>query len=465
MNPNSDLDQQETRPDDASRSELAEALFDSSLPRRHPAAPAQAFVIEAREGELVDATFGGFAGQPRLPFRLVSLSGGGYRAALFHAGVMRALHAAGELDTKRYRVAVNAVSGGVVPAMLWRAFLSRDCDDDLWPERALLDLVTRGPMFPWFGRMGLYFASARFRDAWFRHVFKWWEQQSSALTFHGLSRLPQDEALVMCELLDFEGAEVWALHRGLLMSPDEELFKYGMSKRSFYVYGEEQPTTPAEAIFRATAFPIFFKPWQFSVERGHRMNEVLLEGSYHLIDAGLIDNLAMLPFLPLITSKTLWTPQGRAGSSWYVSDAGAPMNFRDEGKHIMALGRQVVRTTSEDRALRLLGDIGQRLHSGAMYRLIRSGKLVDRLIPFHADTVPEPTPIDADGGEYRERPWYVSRNVKSSEAVASLPTSLAPMDRHEALAVLVHGAQLASTFASPTEEGRSELRRRLLKLS
>jgi predicted acylesterase/phospholipase RssA len=49
------------------------------------------------------------------------LSGGGYRAALFHAGVMRALQVSGnltDLGAHQENIAIAAVSGGSITALL-----------------------------------------------------------------------------------------------------------------------------------------------------------------------------------------------------------------------------------------------------------------------------------------------------------------------------------------------------------
>ena len=76
-------------------------------------------------------------------YRLVSLSGGGYRAALYNAGTLRALHAAG-LFKPKHSLIVNAVSGGALPAVIWREFLhAGKRDDEYWPENSLLELLIR----------------------------------------------------------------------------------------------------------------------------------------------------------------------------------------------------------------------------------------------------------------------------------------------------------------------------------
>src|SRR5947209_5625099 len=84
-------------------------------------------------------------------YRLVSLSGGGYRAALFHAGVLRVFHSAGlfEQDSD-HPVIVNAVSGGSLPTVLWNEYLhvaESEDPENAWPEEAVLDLVNRTPTF------------------------------------------------------------------------------------------------------------------------------------------------------------------------------------------------------------------------------------------------------------------------------------------------------------------------------
>ena len=86
-------------------------------------------------------------------FVLISLSGGGYRASLYHSGVLRTLYEAGIFNNYGKPI-ICAVSGGTLPAMLWDLFLRAKKDfqnvNELWPELQLLKLVEKTPRL--FGR-------------------------------------------------------------------------------------------------------------------------------------------------------------------------------------------------------------------------------------------------------------------------------------------------------------------------
>lgn len=114
---------------------------------------------------------------------LVSLSGGGYRAALFNAGVLRTLNEKKYLDHRHdsgpKNVIVNAVSGGSIPAALWNRFLrSSEYESnpaELLPERELIRLVTTSPAlfgrFNWHAKGFVVGAQA----SWYKHLLRWWE--------------------------------------------------------------------------------------------------------------------------------------------------------------------------------------------------------------------------------------------------------------------------------------------------
>ena len=114
---------------------------------------------------------------------LVSLSGGGYRAALFNAGVLRTLNAKRYLDhihdSGPQNVIINAVSGGSIPAALWNRFLRsseyESNPEELHPERELIRLVTSSPSlcgrFNWHAKGFIIGAQV----SWYRHLLRWWE--------------------------------------------------------------------------------------------------------------------------------------------------------------------------------------------------------------------------------------------------------------------------------------------------
>ncbi len=80
--------------------------------------------------------------QDRVPWLWLCLSGGGFRAALFHYGCLKRLH---ELSLLEYGYAYSATSGGALVAALLACNSDGELNVDWEPfERTLLSLATRG---------------------------------------------------------------------------------------------------------------------------------------------------------------------------------------------------------------------------------------------------------------------------------------------------------------------------------
>lgn len=168
--------------------------------------------------------FEGLAGLAGQPVFLVSLSGGGFRASLYHAGVLRVLHEVGLLVAWR-QVLVNAVSGGAIPALIWDTYLRSAAIDRLWPEQALLELVTSVPRLG-----GRYNWTLRTHNAWEQFLRRWWRNRTGAVC------LADDiSPITMVELLDYLAGGIFVFCGTHLNKPDREFFKSGKSKESWFL--------------------------------------------------------------------------------------------------------------------------------------------------------------------------------------------------------------------------------------
>jgi hypothetical protein len=238
--------------------------------------------------------------------RLVTLSGGGYRAALYHAGVLRALYDSGFLtadDSSRVQVIVNAVSGGSIPAVLWDQVINV-CPgvldaDPLWPERAVLRLVesspTYGERFNWLIR--------RIHPSlsWRAFLHNWWEsvtlelRDSISTEGNWVSFLLAAGGLTtfLVETLDFLTGDVFVFCQGRLSLPDNSFYKDGQTD------GWDESSlvrlSVPDALSAATGFAVYFPALALNIRRFAGIT-----GPIELMDAGLIDNLGLLPFAPLI---------------------------------------------------------------------------------------------------------------------------------------------------------------------
>jgi hypothetical protein len=388
-------------------------------------------------------------------YELLSLSGGGYRAALYNAGVLRAFHAAGNLDTSDSFL-VNSVSGGSIPAMIWREYMgaSNDSHDDQWPERALFDLILSSPSrgggfnwhLPWLTislLAGLfltlsgkyYFAvnlslaivaglcvfivlalrsglDARWR--WLRHLSVWWDRHRLKPSPLGLN------PFYLVETLDYLSGESWIYDNGCLVPATRDNLKTRTPFPSARI-----PMSIPSAIVTATAFPPIFAGTKIPDARGG--------GARHLFkDAGVIDNLAMLPLLRIIERIP---PNGeRLGNikRWFISDAGAPMAV-PSGATLATVGntRTVKSVGLISHMFRLAGDLSQPRFVKAITDVLQDYAEIPTTIIGIGLSLPE-----------GELPWV--EPLKGEPNPAEVGTHLASMPRHLALRIFAEGAQAAS---------------------
>jgi predicted acylesterase/phospholipase RssA len=376
-------------------------------------------------------SFSGLAAFRRFPLFLISLSGGGFRAALYHAGVLRALHESGILvrSCDSHRVLVNAVSGGAIPALIWDSFL-RSSRDGLWPEQKLLSLITSVPCLG-----GKFNWKLRRPGAWERFLKQWWERDAAPP-----SLFEEINPVTMIELLDYLTGTVHVLSGTCLNVPNREFFKSGESRT--ISFGDETRATMAPfAMAKATALPGYFPRWKLKIER--------TQETHQFLDAGLVDNLAAQPFIPFF-GQPVTGEEIPDKSVWFVSNAGAQLSVPRSS--INFLGTTVDRLSISDRLSRYTGTLARPTYESMIL------KLVSDHTNFGV------TGVRIGTLAYREDPWLVTTALPDQGAVRAIKTTLSRMRREDAICVMLQGAQAASSAMNAPEEARQRLKASLMSL-
>ena len=388
------------------------------------------------------------------PLFLISLSGGGFRAALYHAGVLRAHFESGafELGSQEHDVIINAVSAGAIPAMVWNEFLLGDSEfqssNPYWPEQKILNLVTTGPKFG--GQWNWQFRGVIFRaqDAWLAHLIKWWNSCSVPVGRHtrlGLVNKPglgQFAPIFFVEILDFYTGKLWTFCDQKLFRPSINYFKYGDLEASKITPVFDWESVPL-AITAATAF------------HGYFPGVKLFNSKF--MDAGLIDNLALYAFKPLVNV----TRDGRGlkqGDKWFTADAGKPMAVTSDAEEFFKEKWEVVpKLGIFDSVFRLVGDLAQPVAKSVFLEAIKE----------YAGVHVFGSGIGFLPYEYRdfEKPWMTTANLQDETSIRAVPTSLYPLKNEDAVCVMAHGAQSASSALETPESVRSSIREGILGLA
>src|SRR5688572_8912149 len=248
------------------------------------------------------------AGESGRSGHALSLSGGGYRAALFHLGALRRLNECGVLG---HLDMISSVSGGsILAAHLARIVKPWPVADAVFPEwetrvaapfRAFCRCDIRTPALfrslrnPWrLLRHGL--DPAGLEIAYFR-----------LLNSDSLPDLPETPRFVFCatELLT---ATLWRFERDVIRSWRSSHLK------------PQAGDTIARAVAASSCFPPLFAPMRPTAEQD-RIPDLVIDGReplpashLRLTDGGLYDNLGIEPAIK--RHKVL-----------FVSDGGAPFDF------------------------------------------------------------------------------------------------------------------------------------------
>ncbi|MGH7947133.1 MAG: patatin-like phospholipase family protein [Opitutaceae bacterium] len=331
------------------------------------------------------------------------LSGGGYRAALFHLGALRRLNECGLLG---HLDMISSVSGGsILAAHLARVVSPWPAADGIFPDwetqvaapfRAFCRCDIRTPAVlrslrnPWrllrhgLDPSGLEIAYARL------------------LTPASLAGLPDTPRFVFCatELLT---ATLWRFERDAIRSWRTTNLK------------PEAGDTVARAVAASSCFPPLFAPMRPTREED-RIPDLVMEGrnplpasQLQLTDGGLYDNLGIEPAIK--RHKVL-----------FISDGGAPFDYaysdglvRQGARYAAVLARQVANLRWQE----FFHLRGRNEILGGYWKLT------------HAQPKEDGTPSDGADGRYSEK--------FASEIIASIRTDLNTFTPVEAGVLENHG--------------------------
>jgi patatin-like phospholipase len=354
----------------------------------------------------------------------VSLSGGGFRAALYHAGVLRALHENRLLDRDSF---VNCVSGGVLAASIWEIFLSKEDNlqdkEESFPEDELLKLIAGTPRFG--GRFNWLIRRFTFRETWREYLAKWESNLLARLERDGYEQHRFGNNVrpsFFFEMIDLLTGGMYVFSNGHLGVPRHEYFAKGISHNPI-------PMSRSDAMAACTAFPGYF--------RAIRHEDYGLQ----LLDAGFVDNIGMVPFLGLLDGRPERGPLVHEGDVWFFSNAGKRLEEKTLGS-----------LSWIDGAFRLAGDISQPLFQDALQMLVSKN--------YKVKTIGAMIGLLADGDE----PWIATNNIREPMHAAYVETALSPMKREDAVAIMAQGAQATSYALEMDQATRDKLKKRFKSL-
>ena len=331
------------------------------------------------------------------------LSGGGYRAALFHLGAVRRLNECGLLG---HLDMISSVSGGSILA----AHLARVVAP--WPEG---DAV-----FPeWESKVAAPFRAFCRCDirtpALLRSLWNPWRLLRQGLDPLGLeiayrrllnpdplTALPETPRFVFCatELLT---ATLWRFERDAVQSWRTSSLR------------PEPTDTIARAVAASSCFPPLFAP-MYPTREVHRIPDVDIAGrdplpasQLRLSDGGLYDNLGIEPAIK--RHKVI-----------FVSDGGAPFDYshaegwlRQSKRYFEVLARQVANLRWQE-----------------FHRLRRTGGVLGGHWSLtHSQPKEDGTPSDGSNGRYSA--------AFAREVIATIRTDLNTFSRTEASVLENHG--------------------------
>jgi NTE family protein len=257
------------------------------------------------------------------------LSGGGYRAALFHLGVLRRLN---ELGTLARVTTISAVSGGSILA----AFLAQNVRP--WPASGRIANFDE-ELVPRFRE----FTKKNIRTLWVLKRALPWKLRDSTVAVENLihhyesdivqlalTELPSDHPRYVFCASDLSFGVNWVSERARIGS-----YRAG--------YVEPPPWSVARAVAASSCFPPAFEPMPAALDPARftggsagakSEDRDALVRDLHLTDGGLYDNLALEP---------IWKDHAVV----LVSDGGATFDaravegaFKTVGRYLSVQGRQ-----------------------------------------------------------------------------------------------------------------------------
>jgi NTE family protein len=289
----------------------------------------------------------------------LALSGGGFRASIFHLGVLRRLAEGGLLGSVD---TISTVSGGSIlgayAALRWHQVLAAGGD---WPAldrhvaTPFLDrLMTKNFVLEWLTHLPGAFLRAR-REASFSGTAVAADLYDDWF-FHGatLDQLPVRPRLVL-NATSLPSIRAWRFTREGM----------GDSRYGYMVWSTGKPQARVSfAVSASAAFPPVFTPVRVRLDQytfspppyGEPRPEVTTE--MPLSDGGVYDNLGLEVLLgkkPLPTGITLPAPE-----ILVVSDAGHPARYRFKGSRVPLLGAFMLLGRVRDIGLEQVGALRRR---------------------------------------------------------------------------------------------------------
>ena len=252
----------------------------------------------------------------------IALSGGGVRAAAFHAGVLQYLAEKNKLESV---IHVSSVSGG---SLFMGLLLS--CNEYQWPTSS--DYIRN--VFPKIRRQ--LTSTSLQRTAIYRLIFNPLNWRYLLSRANVMAQAIQSQWGIDIPLRSLSGDPIWSINGTTAETGRRFRFKDGRMGDYELGYADVRDIPLASAMAVSAAFPggigpLFIKPSHFQWHKretwestdGEKLREIPFEG-LHLYDGGLYDNLGMEPLFDM--GKQAIKPGGTKAINYLiVADAGAAL--------------------------------------------------------------------------------------------------------------------------------------------
>jgi NTE family protein len=253
----------------------------------------------------------------------IALSGGGVRAAAFHAGVLQYL---AEKEMLESVVHVSSVSGG---SLFMGLLLS--CNGYQWPSSSDYIKEVLPKVRKQLTRTSLQ------RSAIFRLIFNPFNWRYFLSRANVMAQAIQSQWGIDIPLSALSSKPIWSINGTTAETGRRFRFKDGRMGDYELGYAEVGDVTLAAAMAVSAAFPggigpLFIKPSNFHWHKreswestdGEKPRDIPFDG-IHLYDGGLYDNLGMEPLFDM--GKQVMKPSGSSSINYLiVADAGAALS-------------------------------------------------------------------------------------------------------------------------------------------
>lgn len=346
----------------------------------------------------------------RTPRIGLALSGGGFRAAAFGLGCLRALH---DRDLLRHVRVVSSISGGSIIAALW-AYGSRDFQEF---DACATDLLRSGIQ-------GRYIRRALTPVSLFRHT-------RSILASAGSPARERNQLDGLIGIFEAEGFGDRPLqsvtHENLatIISASDirsaQAVRFGSELSSCEPYGKIlDSVSVAEAVAASAAYPILLP----TMNRTYRFHRETGDGRARthsrflaMTDGGVYDNLGLSPLLPDSTDRYRYHRHDLD----YLITADSSTGQQDKKPARLIVGR--VRQALEITHTKNQDAIRQRVHRAAQFQEIKG--VAHAYLGLADDRLPSPIP-----------------GLVPRERVAHYGTNLSAMPRRDFLDITNRAEQL-----------------------